>query len=62
MVWHSTVGDSGDRIAEALRRAVERADAVVLTGGLGPTPDDLTRKAVATVLSRSLRLDEEVLE
>ena len=58
--WHSAVGDSGDRIAEALRRALDRADAVVVTGGLGPTPDDVTRKAVAVVLGRSLRLDEEV--
>src|SRR5437016_14640743 len=58
VTWHSTVGDSGDRIAEALRRALERADAVIATGGLGPTPDDMTRKAVATVLGRSLKLDE----
>jgi len=60
--WHSTVGDGYERIAEGLRRALDRADAVVMTGGLGPTPDDVTRKAVATVLGRSLRLDEEVLE
>ena len=62
VVWHSAVGDSGERIAEALHRALERADAVVMTGGLGPTPDDITRKAVATVLGRPLQLDEKVLE
>jgi len=61
VAWHSTAGDSGERIAEALIRALERADAVVMTGGLGPTPDDMTRKAVANVLGRSLRLDEDVL-
>ena len=60
--WHSTVGDSAERIAEGLRRALERADAVVMTGGLGPTPDDLTRKAVATALGRPLQLDEGVLD
>lgn len=60
--WHSTVGDNAERIGEALRAALARADAVVLTGGLGPTPDDLTRKAVSTALGRPLRLDEQVLE
>jgi nicotinamide-nucleotide amidase len=59
--WHSTVGDTAERIAEALRRALDRADAVVMTGGLGPTPDDITRKAVATALGRPLQLDDEVL-
>ncbi len=59
--WQSTVGDSADAIAAALRHALGRADAVVMTGGLGPTPDDVTRKAVATVLRRPLQLDESVL-
>jgi nicotinamide-nucleotide amidase len=59
--WHATVGDAPERIAEALRHALARADAVILTGGLGPTPDDVTRKAVATVLKRPLQLDEEVV-
>lgn len=60
--WHSTVGDTAERIAEGLSRALDRADAVIMTGGLGPTPDDVTRKAVATVLGRPLQLDEGVLE
>ncbi|MFN8587924.1 MAG: competence/damage-inducible protein A [Candidatus Eisenbacteria bacterium] len=60
--WHSTVGDSAERIAEGLSRALDRADAVVMTGGLGPTPDDVTRKAVATLFNRPLQLDEKVLE
>jgi nicotinamide-nucleotide amidase len=61
VAWHTTVGDSAERIGEALKRALERTDGVVMTGGLGPTPDDLTRKAIATVLSRPLQLDEAVL-
>ena len=60
--WHTTVGDTAERIGDALSRALERAEAVVLTGGLGPTPDDLTRKAVATTLGRPLKLEERVLE
>src|SRR3989442_13638604 len=58
--WHTTVGDTVERIGEALRLALARADGVVMTGGLGPTPDDLTRKAVATLLGRPLQLDEQV--
>lgn len=59
--WHTTVGDSAEAIGGAVRQALERADAVIMTGGLGPTPDDLTRKAVASVLRRPLQLDEQVL-
>src|SRR5438128_3357309 len=49
VAWHSTVSDSAERIAEGLTRALDRADAVVMTGGLGPTPDDVTRRSVAAV-------------
>jgi nicotinamide-nucleotide amidase len=62
VAWHTTVGDDADRIGEALGRALERADAVVMTGGLGPTPDDITRKTVAGVLGRPLQLDEATLD
>lgn len=61
VIWHTTVGDHAPAIAEALRLALDRADGVVVTGGLGPTPDDITRKAVATVLKRPLQLEESVL-
>src|SRR5437763_1605965 len=60
--WHSTVADTVERIGEALRLALGRADAVVVTGGLGPTPDDVTRTAVATLLGRPLQLEDRVLE
>jgi nicotinamide-nucleotide amidase len=60
--WHTTVGDTAEQIGAALKTAISRCDGVVMTGGLGPTPDDLTRKAVATALGRPLHLDEEVLE
>src|SRR6266498_3288731 len=46
---HTVVGDNEERIATAIREALERADAVILTGGLGPTQDDVTREAIAAV-------------
>jgi len=61
LFYKSTVGDNADRIEEALRQGLRRADAVITTGGLGPTEDDLTRDVVAAVLGRPLRLDPEVL-
>lgn len=60
--WHSTVGDDGEAIREAVTQALARADAVVTTGGLGPTPDDITRAAIAHALGRTLVRDERVLE
>jgi competence/damage-inducible protein CinA-like protein len=45
----TAVGDNEDRIEAVIREALARADAVILTGGLGPTQDDVTREAVAAV-------------
>ena len=50
------------RIVETLSRALSRSDLVIISGGLGPTEDDLTRGAVAAVANRPLELDEEALE
>lgn len=55
--WMSTVGDNMARATEAVRRAWERSDLVVCTGGLGPTEDDLTREAVAEALGETLAVD-----
>lgn len=55
---HTAVGDNHERMVDAIRRAAERSDAVVITGGLGPTPDDITREAVAAVLGAELVRDE----
>ena len=62
VAFHSTIGDTAEGIGEALKLALSRADAVIMTGGLGPTPDDLTRKAVSTALNRPLQLEESVLK
>jgi len=60
--FHTTVGDDLPRIAAAIRGALERADVVVLSGGLGPTADDLTRDGLAQALGRPLILDPDLLE
>ena len=46
----TTVGDNGDRLREAVRTALSRADLLILTGGLGPTCDDITKSVTAEVL------------
>jgi nicotinamide-nucleotide amidase len=48
-------------VVDALRTALGRADLVVTTGGLGPTPDDLTREAVAEVCGEAVTVDEQTL-
>jgi nicotinamide-nucleotide amidase len=53
--FKSVVGDDPADMAQAIRTACGRAGVVVLTGGLGPTQDDLTREAVARVTGRALR-------
>jgi len=57
----AVIGDSEEEIAGELRNLIPRVDLVLITGGLGPTSDDVTREAVAAALGRELHLDEEVL-
>ncbi len=58
-VYHQTVvGDNHDRLQAAVSAAADRVDLVVLTGGLGPTEDDLTRETVAEVLGLPLKRNE----
>jgi len=56
----STVPD-GSRIRDVLLEAIPRSDILIVTGGLGPTTDDMTRELVAKLLGRPLILDEEIL-
>lgn len=56
-----TVGDNRERIAAAVRGALERADGVVSTGGLGPTVDDVTKEAVCDALGLDAVMDEASL-
>jgi nicotinamide-nucleotide amidase len=57
--YQVTVGDNLERLTAAIASAVGRSDAVVLTGGIGPTQDDLTREAMALVADRAMTRDEE---
>ncbi|HYW68326.1 MAG TPA: CinA family nicotinamide mononucleotide deamidase-related protein, partial [bacterium] len=57
-----SVPDSVDQIEEVTARAMDRAEVVITTGGLGVTADDRTKQAVARLLGRKLVLDEDVLE
>ena len=52
--YQITVGDNEERLSEAIRTALGRSDIVLLTGGLGPTEDDITRETVAKVLGRGM--------
>jgi nicotinamide-nucleotide amidase len=55
------VGDDREAMAQTVGHALARADLVIVTGGLGPTADDVTREAVADVLRRSLQEDADIL-
>lgn len=58
----AVVGDNRDELAAVLRQAFDRVDLVVLTGGLGPTDDDVTRDVVAGVLELPLEEDSTILD
>src|SRR3990167_11434426 len=55
--FHTTVGDERDDISTALGIASERADAIIVSGGLGPTPDDLTTEVAARFSGVPLELN-----
>lgn len=57
----SVVGDERGDLAAVFAQALARADVVVLTGGLGPTDDDLTRDVVSDVLGRPMIVDEAIV-
>src|SRR3982750_2663080 len=60
IVRRATVGDDANDIASAVREALDRTGAVITTGGLGPTSDDMTKPAIAAIFGRKMKLDEEI--
>ncbi len=61
-VYKTVVGDNEKDMEEAFRRAMDRADAVIITGGIGPTEDDITRKVIAKIVKKRLVLNEDALK
>src|SRR6202158_4528228 len=56
----SQVGDNQGRIVETLRRAWERSDLVIMTGGVGPTEDDLARESISALLGETMQVDPKL--
>lgn len=60
--YHTVVGDNSGRLRNVLDIALQRSDLIIMTGGLGPTQDDLTKETVAGLLGKPLVLHEESLD
>ena len=60
LYFKSVVGDNLDRIVDTLERALDRSGLVIMTGGLGPTDDDLTRESIAAALGEEMYIDEDM--
>ncbi len=60
--FKTSVGDSLEHMEEAFRIALKRCQVVIVTGGLGPTDDDMTKRAIVKVFRRNLIFHEEILE
>lgn len=60
--YQSVVGDNPERMKMVIRTALDRSDVIILTGGLGPTEDDLTKEITAEVMGFSLVEDEHTKE
>lgn len=60
LYWISQVGDNQPRVVELLRRAWGRSDLILVTGGLGPTEDDVTRESIAELLGEPMTVDPDL--
>ncbi len=61
VMHQSTVGDNGERLLSEIKACLERSDCLILTGGLGPTPDDITKEVAAEAFGLDLTMDEDIL-
>ncbi|MEQ6389750.1 competence/damage-inducible protein A [Bacillaceae bacterium S4-13-58] len=60
--FHQVVGDNLDRVRKVFKQASERSNLVIVTGGLGPTDDDLTREALQPIINQEIIIHEETVE
>ena len=61
-VYHVTIGDNRQRMIDTIQQALDRSDAVIVSGGLGPTQDDITREVIAEVMGTELIRDDEIAD
>ncbi|MBH67333.1 MAG: competence/damage-inducible protein A [Rhodospirillaceae bacterium] len=59
-LYQVTIGDNRDRMRDTIQQALDRSDAVIVSGGLGPTQDDITREVIAEVMGADLLRDNEI--
>ncbi|MFA9375179.1 MAG: competence/damage-inducible protein A [Lachnotalea sp.] len=62
LYYQTSVGDNAQRLEETIQTALNRCDVIILSGGLGPTQDDLTKEVAAKVMGRALVVDEHSKE
>ena len=60
--YQTTVGDNAERLKQCVLESLSRSDIVILSGGLGPTGDDITKESVAAALGLATHLDDGILE
>jgi len=58
----TVVGDNKERLSRILKEALDRVDLIIISGGLGPTEDDLTKEAVSEVMEEKLILNKEIVK
>ena len=58
--WISQVGDNLERVVDVFSRGLSRSEVVIVTGGLGPTEDDLTREAIAATFGEEMKVDPQL--
>jgi len=61
-LYHVTIGDNRQRMQDTIQQALDRSDAVIVSGGLGPTQDDITREVIADVMGTELERDDEIAD